>query len=142
MSRLRSPEGEDHPDAALKHLLDAEVLLSQERPDGAAYLSGYVIECAMKTMVILEEGPPAPRLHGFGSLVQQVYLVSAVAGAKTAKYFGPVTRGVLSSAIRNWRPEMRYLAPSMALAEGRDWYACAWGVFEETVHEMRLDGVI
>lgn len=141
MSRLRSPNGDDHPDAASKHLLDAGVLLAQQRPDGAAYLSGYVVECALKTLYVLETGQ-ALRGHNFGSLIGAVNAVAPIAGAKTAKYFGRATSGVLSSAIAGWEPEMRYHAPSIALADAQSWHACATAVFQETVHEMRLDGVL
>lgn len=48
MSKFRCPEGDDHPDAAGKHLLDALTLKENGRFDGAAYLSGYVIECSLK----------------------------------------------------------------------------------------------
>ena len=63
-----------------------------------------------------------------------------VAGAKTARYFGRTTRGVLQSAIKTWTPEMRYRSPSLTLIEAQDWHACATAVFQETVHQMRLDG--
>ncbi|HVQ76605.1 MAG TPA: HEPN domain-containing protein [Candidatus Binatia bacterium] len=141
MSRLRLPEGDDHPDAAHKHLLDAESLLAQQRPDGAAYLSGYVVECALKSLHVLETGRGL-REHDFGSLVQQISAVATVAGAKTAKYLGRATRGVLTSAIGGWTPAMRYHAPAMALDDAQRWHACARNVFRETVHQMRLDGVL
>ena len=141
MSRLRLTNGDDHPDAAQKHLLDAGVLLAQQRPDGAAYLSGYVVECALKSLHVLETGR-AVWGHDFGSLVKQVSAVATVAGAKTARYFGPATSGVLASAIRGWTEEMRYRAPSMALGDAESWHACARDVFQETVHQMRLDGVL
>lgn len=141
MSRLRLPNGDDHPEAAHKHLLDAGALLAQQRPDGAAYLSGYVVECALKSLLVLETGQ-ALRSHDFQSLVGQVSAAASVAGAKTAKYFGRATRGVLTSAIGGWKPEMRYHAPSMTLGDAQSWHACARDVFEETVHQMRLDGVL
>ena len=141
MSRLRLPNGDDHPDAAQKHLLDAGVLLAQQRPDGAAYLSGYVVECALKSLLVMETNS-APQLHILQSLVPQVSTLATVAGAKTARYFGPATSGVLASAIRGWKPEMRYHAPSMALSDAQSWHACAQDVFSETVHQMRLDGVL
>jgi len=141
MSRLRSSNGDDHPDAAQKHLQDAGVLLAQQRPDGAAYLSGYVVECALKSLLVLET-KPAPQHHKLQLLVPQVSMLATFAGAKTARYFGPATRGVLASAIGGWKPEMRYRAPFMALSDAQGWHACAQSVFSETVHQMRLDGVL
>src|SRR5438876_6631025 len=87
MSRLRSPNGDDHPDAAQKHLLDVEVLLAQGRLDGAAYLSGYVVECSLKSLHVLETGRDL-RGHHLQTLVGEVNAVATVAGAKTAKYLG------------------------------------------------------
>jgi HEPN domain-containing protein len=121
--------------------LDAEALLDKKRADGAAYLSGYVAECALKSLHVLETGKEL-RGHNFLSLVEQVNAVATVAGAKTAKYFGRATRGVLSSVIVGWKPEMRYQSPHMALDEAQRWHACARDVFQETVHQMRLDGVL
>ena len=115
--------------------------MPQQRHDGAAYLSGYVVECALKSLLVLETGE-ALRSHDFGSLVGQVNAVATVAGAKTAKYFGRATSGVLTSAIGGWTPAMRYDAPSVALGDARSWHACARDVFQETVHQMRLDGVL
>ena len=141
MSRLALPNGDDHHEAAHKHLLDARVLLAQQRPDGAAYLSGYVVECALKSLYVLEMGQ-ALQGHRFGALVNQVSAVATAAGAKSAKYFGAATTGVLGSAIGSWAPEMRYRAPSLALGDAQTWHNYAWDVFQETVHQMRLDGVL
>jgi hypothetical protein len=51
MSRLAKDE-DDHPEAARKHLDDARVLRRAERLDGAAYHSGYVVECALKAVLL------------------------------------------------------------------------------------------
>lgn len=104
-------------------------------------LSGYVVECALKSLYVLETGQ-ARWGHDFQSLVRQVSAVATVAGAKTAKYLGRATSGVLTSAIGSWKPEMRYHSPSMTLGDAESWHACARDVFQETVHQMRLDGVI
>jgi hypothetical protein len=83
-----------------------------------------------------------PQHHKLQSLVPQVSTLATFVGAKSARYFGPATSGVLASAIGSWKPEMRYHAPSMALGDAQSWHACARDVFQETVHQMRLDGVI
>ena len=48
-------EGDDHPDAAAKNLDDAMTLLAARRFDGAGYLAGYVVECSLKTVIVLQE---------------------------------------------------------------------------------------
>lgn len=141
MSRLRLPNGDDHPEAARKHLLDANALLASQRADGAAYLSGYVAECALKTLFVYQTGKPLSG-HDYQTLVSQVNAVATVAGAKAAKYFGPHARSVARSALRDWTPEMRYRAASMTQADASAWHAEAESIFRETVQQMRLDGVI
>lgn len=141
MSRLCLPNGDDHPEAAHKHLLDAGALLAQNRTDGAAYLSGYVVECALKSLYVLETGSSI-REHKFANLVTQVGAIATVAGARSARYFGKATRNVVASAIGAWCPEMLYRAPYMAYAEAQAWYLEAKKVYQETVFQMKMDGVI
>ena len=58
MSQLRQGNGDDYPEAAGRHMQDSGALLAGGRPDGAAYLAGYVVECALKTLIQLETGRP------------------------------------------------------------------------------------
>ena len=141
MSRLRTPNGDDHPEAAHKHLVDAQALLSHQRPDGAAYLSGYVVECALKSLWQLETGQPKHG-HDLHNLAEEVSAAATVAGAKTARYFKQATQSVSTSAIARWRPEMRYRAPTMTSGDAMVWCQIAENVFQETVAQMRLDGVL
>ncbi len=149
MSKLRTLTGDDHPDAALKHLLDAQTLLAQQRTDGAAYLSGYVVECALKSLWLYETKAPTgsampwgKKGHDLNHLASRVTALATVAGAKTAKYFKTATSGVSSSAIAAWKPEMRYQSPTMSAGNAQAWCNIAGAVFEETVAQMRLDGVL
>lgn len=149
MSKLRTPKGDDHPEAAHKHLLDAQTLLGQQRADGAAYLSGYVVECALKSLWLHEtEAPTAnampwgSRGHDLNYLATQVTALATVAGGKTARYFKTATSGVSSSAIAAWKPEMRYRPATMTSGDAQVWCRIADGVYQETVAQMRLDGVL
>jgi len=142
MSLLRLANGDDYPEASLKHLSDAEALLTKQRPDGAAYLSGYVVECALKSLHFIETGQEYIG-HDFSKLLSQVVnAVAMVAGAKTAKYLGRATSSVLSSVLQYWKPDMRYQAPSISLGDAKTWYDCAKDIYYETVHQMKQDGVI
>jgi HEPN domain-containing protein len=148
MSKLRTPSGDDHPDAAHKHLLDAKVLLEAQRADGAAYLSGYVVECALKSLWLFETGVPSDKrlpwgkTHHLNRLADSIATMSSVAGAKTARYFKAATRGLPTSPIAAWSPEMRYRSPCMSLGDASTWLNTAEVVFLETVAQMQLDGVI
>ena len=150
MSKLSLPNGDDHPEAAQKHLLDAKALLSQQRADGAAYLSGYVVECALKSLWLLETGVSAGTAmfwkgrdgHDLKGLSAQIAAVASVASAKTARYFKVATSGVPQGAIAGWTPDMRYRPPGISLADAQAWCLVADMVFHETVAQMRLDGVL
>lgn len=54
MSNLADPEGDDFPAAAAKNLDDANALLAASRTDGAGYLAGYVRECSLKAVIVLD----------------------------------------------------------------------------------------
>ena len=149
MSVLRTSKGDDHPEAAHKHLLDAQTLLGQQRADGAAYLSGYVVECALKSLWLHETGVPTGqampwgrRGHDLNYLATQATALTTVAGAKTARYLKAVTSSVSSSAIAAWTPEMRYRPATMTSGDAMAWCQIADNVFQETVAQMRLDGVL
>jgi hypothetical protein len=148
MSKLAQPSGDDHPAAAEKNLSDAFTLLQQRRFDGAAYLSGYVVESALKTLWLTETGVPvgaAPwgnRGHNLSYLLGTVVSLAVVAGAKTAKYLGAATQALGNSAIAGWRPELRYRAPGMTESDADQWCHEAEAIFKETIGAMLLDGVI
>ena len=150
MSKLRLTNGDDHPEAAQKHLLDAQALLSQQRADGAAYLSGYVVECALKSLWLLETGVPTGTAvlwkgregHDLKGLSAQIAAFASVATAKTARYFKTATSRVPQGAIAGWTPDMRYRPPGISLADARAWYRVADIVFHETIAQMRLDGTL
>jgi hypothetical protein len=149
MSRLRASNGDDHPEAAHKHLVDAQALLGQQRADGAAYLSGYVVECALKSLWLHETGvPPGKSMpwgkqgHDLNHLAAQANAHAAVAGAKTARYFKQATRSVSSSAIAAWNVEMRYWPATMSVGDAGVWCQIANDVYQETVAQMLLDGVL
>jgi hypothetical protein len=149
MSSLRTANGDDHPEAARKHLLDAQVLLGQQRPDGAAYLSGYVVECALKSLWLHQTGIPMGKMpwgkkhgHGISFLASSVGAFANVAGAKTSRYYKQATSSVAASAIAAWGPEMRYRPVTMTSGDAKAWCQIASDVFQETVAQMQLDGVL
>ncbi len=150
MSKLRQPNGDDHPDAARKHLDDASVLDRNGRPDGASYLAGYAVECSLKAMICLEAfglGIVAPRWqgpdgHNLKKLVGQLSSTSLVAGTATARYLTPAVRSLPSAAIAAWDPVMRYRAPSMTGPDAAAWLGEAQLLYESTVGKMFLDGVL
>ncbi|HSN99090.1 MAG TPA: hypothetical protein VLS89_12425 [Candidatus Nanopelagicales bacterium] len=53
MSSLALSNKDDYPAAAAKHLDDARALLDAQRLDGAGYLAGYVVECSLRTVIMV-----------------------------------------------------------------------------------------
>lgn len=149
MSGLLLANGDDHPEAAAKHLSDANVLNAASRPDGAAYLAGYVVESSLKSLVLVEEGLPASnnrsfRTHDINDLSTRVLRLAALPSARTARYIPKQTAGhALYDPNNGWRETLRYrpagaVTPAMAQA----WLTEAQAVFESTILPLRLDGVI
>jgi hypothetical protein len=150
MSKLRQPNGDDHPEAAGKHLDDASTLDRSGRPDGASYLAGYVVECSLKAVICLEavgRGIAPSKWWGGGGhdwrkLAAELSTASAVAGPRTARYVTPIVSSLSSAAIAAWTPGMRYRAPSMTGPDAAKWLSEARLVYQATVGQMLLDGVL
>jgi hypothetical protein len=144
MSKLAQNDGDDYPEAARKHCDDASVLNAGGRPDGSAYLAGYVVECALKTL-LRHEGRTPPRGkkgHDLTHLAGLMLQVRALAGAKTAIYLTSPVLSVCAKPIASWDPEIRYRAPSMTPAAASTWLGDAQAIYKATVGQMFLDGVL
>lgn len=149
---MRLASGDDHPDAACKHLADAQALQNAGRADGAAYLSGYVVECALKALLLFERGVPrtgqkpvwkAGRSgHEIGELQKEIATLAVLASAKIARYVGPAIGALPTTRIAAWNPMMRYQSPSMTVAAASAWVEEALSVYEETIGQMVKDGVL
>ena len=143
MSRLGQPNGDDYPDAANKHLEDARVLHAGNRYDGAAYLSGYVIECSMKSMILLEGRMPE-RVHILSDLSADALRLAAIPGARTARYSRGISasHSIYSSTV-GWKETIRYRrSGTISMNKASDWLNEADRVYQCTVGAMRLDGVV
>lgn len=142
MSKMKQRTGEDYPDAAKKHLRDAKELFQRNRYDGAAYLSGYVAECSLKTMIQIESGS-APFIHKLSSLKGNALSLAATPGAKTARYALPKGHWRLLSKGSGWNTIIRYYpAGSFSQAESKEWLNEADLIYSSVIVPMRLDGVI
>jgi len=143
MSSLKQANSDDYPDAAEKHLNDANSLLAVQRFDGAAYLSGYIVECSLKSLIQFETGQVS-KDHEFDKIHKNMMRLCAQTNSKTAKYASSRTvRDLLKSNIRNWLPGIRYSSEgSVSPEESQKWVTEANEIFISTIIEMRLDRVI
>lgn len=145
MSRQVLPSGDDHPEAAGRHLTDASVLRQEDRCDGAAYLAGYVIECTLKTIIVFRAGIAAdPRGHVLDGLSLTAARLASLPGARTVRYRPGMTPGhSIYDTAHGWRPGLRYRESGSILADqARDWLDEATVVYRSAIVPMWLDGVL
>ena len=131
---------ENFADAAARHLDDAMLLKSQRRFDNAAYLSGYVVECAMKAVLEASSMTPKGLGHELGAIsVDAISLLWIVAPAMR-RYEAPASNDV-DELIRNWKPDLRYGASNaFDSVKAEQWTSAARQVFDSFVVSSVLDG--
>ena len=140
MSRLRQGNGDDYPDAARKHLEDAKVLLAGSRPDGAAYLAGYVVECALKTVVQLATGRSSHR-HDLTGFCDQLDVLAAQASGRWGRTYLAAEASLRASRIlNNWTPEQRYRSPGVIVVDATAWCQEADLAYREIIGPLQLAG--
>ncbi|RME74048.1 MAG: HEPN domain-containing protein [Chloroflexi bacterium] len=143
MSNLRRNNGDDYPEAAWKHLLDAQALLNAARYDGAGYHAGYVIECVYKTLLQIEG--VFSRSHNLTHLSNELSGLAGGGGSpRTARYIpNPPVQLTYSTPPQGWKETMRYRAPGDVTPPiARQWVREAQRVYQASIQKMRLDGVI
>ena len=139
MTRLRQANGDDYPAAARKHLKDSAVLLAEGRPDGAAYLSGYVVECTLKTLLQMEQGS-APSVHGLVNLRKQVVGLTAQADLVVGRHCRDAAGLLQQARILVWEPQMRYCAEAVSRKDAAAWLKEASDLYSKVVGALILDG--
>lgn len=132
--------GDDYPAAAGKHLADASTLLDGARYDGAAYLAGYVVECALKTLIQMETR--ILRSHDLESLSSMLRAITAQASSRTQRVSVSAAAFLHGSGIVSWKPEMRYRAAHVTRSTARAWFREAQEFYNLTIGRLRADGVI
>lgn len=151
MSSLTQPNGDDYPSSALKHLEDSKCLLSNNRYDNAAYLSGYCVECSLKTLIqLIDMTKPYPHINKclkdhFGTgLINHYNVIILSVPPKYAKYASHTSlKNLQSSSIANWKVTLRYQTTGMqSSSEARTWIQEAIAVYNGIINELILDGEI
>ncbi len=108
MSNLCQPNGDDYPEAARKHLDDAQALLETARYNGAGYHAGYGVECALKTL--LQIGGALRWGHDLSALSIQAAALATGGSPHTARYIPLLELGVFRT-----RPDDRIDVPDLFL---------------------------
>ena len=141
MSNPRQSNGDDYPAAALKHLQDADVLLKGRRFDGAAYLAGYVVECALKALIQVESGK-ARRSHELTGLLDELDVLAVQATTRTGRLYVNVAAALRTADVLRWKPRMRYRGPEVTSSETDAWLRNAREAYDLIVGDLILEGAI
>lgn len=142
MSRLQQPNGDDYPEAALKHLQDADALVRSRRFDGAAYLAGYVVECALKALIQVESGQ-ARHGHELTNLLDVLDELAVHAKTRTGRlYISAAVTLKTADVVGRWKPNRRYHGPGIAANEAEAWLREACSAYERIVESLILEGAI
>jgi hypothetical protein len=148
MSSYKLPNGDDYPSAAQKNLNDATALSIQSRHDGSAYLAGYAVECALKTVLIIEDVLPKDILHHrLNDLSQKVLtLIGSLSTSRTARYFRsrPFKLPIpYADPPSGWKETLRYRAEGTMTKEvAEQWLSTTDEFIKQTIIAMAIDGVI
>ncbi len=145
MSHLRQANGDDYPEAARKHLQDSGSLLAGGRPDGAAYLAGYVVECALKTLIQLEAGQVdrRHRHHDLSRLDRDLDLLAVQASSVVGRFYLRAQASLRASTILSgWMAEQRYRSPGVSATTAANWHREAADVYRRVIGQLTLAGVI
>ena len=103
--------------AAGKHLADTNLLLEQRRYDNAAYLSGYVVECSLKALLVFDGMPTERELGHDLPLMSANALTLAYVLAPSRRRYSLEGSPDLDALIRSWSPNSRYERDGTALPE-------------------------
>lgn len=132
---------DDYPEAARKHLVDAKALATAQRFDGAAYLSGYVVECTAKALIQVETGQ-SPKSHDLGKLREVLDDQVGVADTRTGRLGLQAAACLGDAQIMEWQTEMRYRRPHVSAEQAETWLDEATAIYDVVIGEMSMDGLI
>jgi hypothetical protein len=146
MSNKIQQTGEDYPDAAGKHCTDARVLLTGGCSDGAAYLSGYAVECMLKALVQVENGHNRlVRGHDLNRLSWEALNLATLPGGRTFRYLTNISITSISYGLppNNWNETLRYYPRgTISQTQAASWVADTERLYVEVIGGLLKDGEI
>ncbi len=130
---------DDYCSAACKHLDDARFLLNKGRFDNAGYLSGYVVECALKVLVQYSGGRPRRYHHDLSRLTGQALRLACYLNPSLRRYSLPPTQAV-KALTDGWNPSLRYQGVgTIRSSTARLWWKGAYQAYRSIVVRLVLD---
>jgi hypothetical protein len=132
--------GEDYPSAALRFYADAKSLYRRRRFENAAYLSGYVVECSLKTLIVLSGGLSRDHLSPGLTLLAAKAVSSITNGTRYQIVFPPQS---MVQPANSWRVAMRY-DPDGTVTQNTasSWLREAREAYLTSIARMRVDGLL
>ena len=141
MSRFQQTNGDDYPDAASKLIKHATVLQTNSCFDSSAYLSGYIVECCLKTFAQLEGKRVPIREHDLNILSNDALRLAALPSTKTAKYAAALFHPIRLLGLGGWTVNIRYKAEgSISSITATEWLQDAQNLYNHSIVPMKLDG--
>jgi HEPN domain-containing protein len=133
------------PQAAARHLHDAQILLDKQRWDNAVYLAGYVVECSFKVLVTvyISEDIEEIKTYGHdlkklqGKAMNRLRLMYPVLDMQL-----PTSR-IQGTILSRNHPERRYAKSGLwNKTEAKDAVERAEQIYQEIIPKLILDGII
>jgi HEPN domain-containing protein len=110
---------------------DARTLLKSGNNEGAYYLTGLAVECALKAAIARRtqrhEFPPEPKFVRESVYIHDLNKLLVAAGLESTLSAAVVNNAALKTnwaLVKDWKPESRYLAGGL---NGNDMYRAATG---------------
>lgn len=127
--------------ASKKHYNDATTLNAAIRHDNSAYLSGYVVECALKGMIKSSSSlNPRNFGHNVSALSSHVATLGAILSPSRRHLTLPTSQDYIE-LLAQWKPEERYHAEGTIIdAISTSRLTAAKEAFEAIVVPMILNG--
>ena len=136
---------ESFPQAAGRHLHDAQILLDKERWDNAVYLAGYVVECSFKVLVTvyISEDIEEIKTYGHdlkklqGKAMNRLRLMYPVLDMQL-----PTSR-IEGTVLKQKHPERRYAKSGLwNKNQAEKAVEAAEEIYQEIILKLILDGII
>lgn len=129
----------DYASAAGRHLWDAGVLREQERWDNMGYLCGYVAECGVKAVIEMAGIVFRRHLHQ----ISRDHLLLAADLSLAARRYPIDLDSDLTALQSDWSTDLRYAETgTLSESDAIQFLDRAQGVYDRTIGEMILDGLI
>jgi len=130
----------DYASASRRHLQSAQFLLLHNHYDNAAYLSGYVAECALKAVIEIAGRPP--KIHSLDILGNQALVLAADLSYAARRYHVDLN-SYLVMLQKNWTSGLRYSTSGFIQKQNaEDFVENARQLYGVTIGAMILDGLL